>query len=226
MAKIAVIDPGPISRAGMVSLLGTMGFAEVDDAPSLDVLRQTADGQAPDILLVNLGRAAGGVASLMQQVRDWTPHCSVVFLADALDLDRLADCFAAGASGYVSAASSREALEQSLRLVAAGGTVFPGELASHISELTDKLGSGASPPGAALEMALSERELDILRCLARGCSNKMIAAELNIAEATVKVHVKRILRKIRATNRTQAALWAAARGLTAAPKQDKAVATV
>ncbi len=68
--------------------------------------------------------------------------------------------------------------------------------------------STEGPASADIDMSLSDRERQILKCLIRGHSNKVIARELNIAEATVKVHVKGLLRKLRATNRTQAAIWA------------------
>ena len=81
-------------------------------------------------------------------------------------------------------------------------------------------GKGARGPdiaGIPLESALSTREIEILRCLTSGQSNKAIAKRLDIAEATVKVHVMRILRKAHVTNRTQAALWGVASGVASTP---------
>lgn len=127
----------------------------------------------------------------------------------------LARCFAAGASGYLLENISRDTLGKSLTLVGAGGKVFPPELAPYISNFAVKSAEPANGATFPNELRLSGRELEILHCLTRGQSNKAIGQTLEIAEATVKVHVKRILRKIHASNRTQAALWAAARGLAA-----------
>jgi two-component system nitrate/nitrite response regulator NarL len=93
-----------------------------------------------------------------------------------------------------------------------GGKVFPDELAEFIHMFIAIGYCQTSAVNWYNDEALSNREIDILQELGSGQSNKMIAVKLGIAEATVKVYVKRILRKIGVRNRTQAALWAAARG--------------
>ena len=77
--------------------------------------------------------------------------------------------------------------------------------------------TGQERPTAGPEGALSRREMEILNGLMRGCSNKQIANDLGITEGTVKVHLKRTLKKINARNRTQAAVWAMNQGLPLAP---------
>ena len=105
----------------------------------------------------------------------------------------------------------------------AGEKVFPSKLAALIPDLISKLGNPRASKGELEDSRLSDRELDILRCLTNGQTNKVIAKNLNIAESTVKVHVKRILQKIHASNRTQAALWGAARGgvVSSSPEPSK-----
>jgi two-component system nitrate/nitrite response regulator NarL len=99
-----------------------------------------------------------------------------------------------------------------------GETFIPGSIGlSLLDQLQSGQVSGLGQPVAfttannpvALLNKLSEREAQILRCLTQGASNKLIARELGVAEATVKVHIKAILRKVKAANRTQAAMWAA-----------------
>jgi two-component system, NarL family, nitrate/nitrite response regulator NarL len=214
MAKLAVLDPSGLFRAGLVSLLQALGFVDLIEAADMDELaRLVGDGPQPDVLLVNLSRPDQPIDEIMQEVNELFEHARVVFLAEALDLELLARCFAAGASGYLLENISRDTLSKSLTLVNAGGKVFPPELAPYISALAVKPADGANGLFLMSNSRLSGRELEILHCLTRGQSNKSIGQTLEIAEATVKVHVKRILRKIHATNRTQAALWAAARGL-------------
>jgi two-component system nitrate/nitrite response regulator NarL len=126
--------------------------------------------------------------------------------------------FQAGAAGYLVSAMSCDAFVKSIELVMMGETVFPPAFLSSSSAIKNDHRNGAAPPieneraiiVAAEDAAtpqLSPRELVILRCLIEGNSNKGIARKIDIAEATVKVHVKAILRKIRVQNRTQAAIW-------------------
>jgi two-component system nitrate/nitrite response regulator NarL len=115
----------------------------------------------------------------------------------------------AGLDGYLLSDLSPAALVQSLQLVLLGEKVFPTSLAALlVSGLTDNV---VTMPGGG--RGLSEREGQILRFLVHGESNKMIANHLGITEATVKVHLKTVLRKIGALNRTQAAIWALNNGL-------------
>jgi two-component system, NarL family, nitrate/nitrite response regulator NarL len=219
MAKLAVLDPSGLFRAALVSLLQSLGFDEIVEAADMDELaRRIGDGAAPDVVLVNLSRPGQSIDEIVRAVERSFGHSRVVFLAETLDLDLLARCFAAGASGYLLENISRDALGKSLILVGAGGKVFPPELARYLPDLASKPAEIANRAFLARNTRLSERELDILHGLARGQTNKAIGHALDIAEATVKVHVKRILRKINATNRTQAALWAVARGVSPAAK--------
>jgi two-component system nitrate/nitrite response regulator NarL len=229
MATVAVLGSSPLFRAGLVSLLGTMGFGRVEEAENIrelkieELKRRANDASGsesgPDILLVALLRGAEdfthleGFTHLIEEIRTWVPQAKVVFLATDLDLDLLSGCFAAGANGYLLENISCDSLEESLKLVCTGAKVFPSELALLIPGLACKLGGSAISTSELRDFDLSDREIEILRCLTDGQTNKIIAKELNIAEATVKVHVKRILRKTHASNRTQAALWGVVRGV-------------
>jgi len=214
MAKLAILDPSGLFRAALLSLLRNLGFDDLTEAADLEELERRVSGDPkPDVLLINLTRGDDAVDRVMDRVRTMLPDAKVVFLARSLDLDLLAAVFAAGASGYLLENTSGDALGKSLTLVNAGGAVFPRELASFIPHLAARRMAPPSLAAMPRDTRLSGREIEILECLTRGQSNKAIAHALDIAEATVKVHVKRILRKIDVTNRTQAALWAASRGL-------------
>jgi two-component system nitrate/nitrite response regulator NarL len=186
-----------------------MGFNPVKEAGDCKELRQQLDEDQrirPELLLIDLS----DTAISMGEVRDWTPITKVVLLAAELDLGLMSDYFAAGASAYLLKKISADALEESIRLVLAGEKVLPSWLATVIP----RIGMSRQPTAKGGGFRnLSNREIDVLRYLASGESNKAIADTLGIAESTVKVHVKRILHKIHASNRTQAAVWGAARGL-------------
>lgn len=216
MATMAVLASAPLFRAGLASLLHTMGFDPVKEAAdTAELQRQLDGGIAPEILLINLSRGTD-IDISVDEVKAWASITKIVFLASDLNLRLLCGYFAAGASGYLLEKISGDAFEESIRLVRAGEKVFPSELASLIPSLASKVDVPIITADGLANSKLSGREIDILRCLANGQSNKAIANTLNIAEATVKVHVKRILQKTHASNRTQAALWGAARGLAMA----------
>lgn len=135
------------------------------------------------------------------------------------DLAFLSSSFEAGVDAYLESSMSQEGFRQSLDLVICGEQIFP----SRMSPVLKSGGAAMAPPSNAAYQAavspgpgtqLSTRETEILRHLANGEPNKVIANELTITEATVKVHVKGILRKIGAANRTQAAIWAIHNGVT------------
>jgi two-component system nitrate/nitrite response regulator NarL len=150
-----------------------------------------------------------GEAGDLQQLRGAYPEARIVMLASDFAVDALRDAMNAGADGYLMKDVSPEALIQSLELVMMGEKVFPTNLASMLLSLD----SMPSPMNSIRGM--TPREHEILQALVTGASNKMIAIRLGITEATVKVHLKTLLRKIDVNNRTQAAIWAMNNGFTA-----------
>ena len=212
MASLAVLIPNLLLRAGLAALLSTMGFEPVVEAADLEELKRCAnDVRRPDLLLISLPQRGEGLADLLKKTKAWTPHAKVVFLAPALNLPTLSACFAAGTAGYLLEGISPDGLLYSLRLVCAGEHVFPSQLANALS--VPRL-SGPIKTKDELHK-LRATESDILRFIARGESNRSIAAKLGISGAEVRADIKHILRKLRVSNRTQAALWGAARGLAA-----------
>lgn len=205
-----LVDAHPLLRSGLRSQLGGKGFDIAAEASTVDeIVRNANGGPAPQIIILDFSLGTEAVAALKAS----QPQARTVVFAESAELAYLADMFSAGADGYLLKSITPSALIESLRLVALGEKVFP-------SMLTDFLGamrasqSGTSERVRVGDVALSQRELDIIRRLADGDSNKAIAKELAITEATVKVHLKTVLRKLGATNRTQVAIWAVQHGLT------------
>ena len=213
MSQVAVLAPHSLVRAGLVSLLTSLGFGEVAGGATLNDLIQCTSRDAPsEILFVKLVPSAGEISDLMQAIDAWAPATKVVFLFARLDIDLLTECFAHGASGYLLEDLSAEALQKSPMLVAAGEKVFPSALVPFLTTISAKRVI-ADTFSDLQSCDLSVRETGVLRLLADGRSNKVIAASLNIGESTAKVHLRNIMRKLKATNRTQAALWAVQRGI-------------
>jgi len=217
--RVLLAGGSRLLQESVVHLLGGTRFSVeecVTDINGAIRVIQDAD-DAFDLLIVQLlgfsdVRFFDRLVALRQRAR----HCQIVLLAwPEKDISFLAGCDEAGADAYLESSLSQEGLRQSLDSVVAGKRVFPSRLQPpsrwEVEEAAEE--PAADPePGAAL----SKREIEILRHLANGEPNKVIANALNIAEATVKVHVKGILRKTGARNRTSAAIWAIQNGLTPA----------
>lgn len=200
---VAMFDGNTLFRQGLIQLLPA-DFQVVAQAASVeDGLVQIAQSGA-DIVLVDAD--ARSAAQTIAAIKAAHPASKVVYLTDGVDGDRLRSVLEAGADGYLTRNRSIEALAQALRLVALGEKVFPSDLAS--------LMTARSTSGPVGPRGISTRETQILQFLLVGESNKAIGRHLAITEATVKVHLKSLLRKINASNRTQAAIWGMNNGIT------------
>jgi two-component system, NarL family, nitrate/nitrite response regulator NarL len=212
--KIFLVDPSQLLREGLRRLLDDPAFAVGGESATLaEALGKIAADEAPDLLLLDYSADDKQRLEDIRALRQRCPQMRVVVLTDVLSSVSLAQCFDAGADGYLVKNISSVALKQSLRLVMIGEKVFPTNLASLL--VNGKVEARPHAINDAGMAGLSEREIQILQCLLNGYPNKVIAHHLDITESTVKVHLKGILRKIRATNRTQAAIWALNRGLGA-----------
>jgi two-component system nitrate/nitrite response regulator NarL len=215
---ITVIGSRALLRAGLVSLLNAIGdFESIREADDINGLRSSGAELSPHSILICLARGAGDIIGTAATVKAWEPSARIVFVLPKLDFDLMSACFAAGACSCLLETISRDGLRESLRLVDAGEKVFSSELASFCSMLTPKLAHPEQSDSERPNSNLSPREIEILRCLTDGQSNKVIAKRLAIAEATVKIHIKRIMRKTQVINRTQAAVWGIAAGMAATP---------
>lgn len=212
-----LVDDQPVRRYGLRSHLASAGFeiiregASIEDPPSSSDDAGAANPQTPDMLVMD---AAQGTQAIGKAVRRH-PGLRVMVLASTAEPTALAEAFAAGAHGYVLKRITPDALIESMRLLLSGEKVFPSE----ISELLIRLSAPPlqlRPGPAGQDWPLSPQEMEITRHLAGGTPNKTIAQALDITEATVKAHVKTLMRKIGVANRTQAAIWALNNGLAPA----------
>ncbi|MGF1631389.1 MAG: LuxR C-terminal-related transcriptional regulator [Kiloniellaceae bacterium] len=196
---------------GLKSLLRGSAFDVSTELSCVGDLDDLDDDLAPELILVELRGEVAELVQDLQQLKEALPGVPVAVLTDERDPHTLAACLNAGADAFLLKDISLEALIHSLKLAMLGQKVMPTELAMALIN-----GAGGVRPvdGKGIESyGLSDRELEILRCLVIGDANKVIANRLEITEATVKVHMKSLLRKIKAGNRTQAAIWALNHGL-------------
>jgi DNA-binding NarL/FixJ family response regulator len=179
-------------------------------------------------LIVHTGDDFGVALEQIELLREKHPEARIAIVADHYRRHELVSAFQAGANGYFFDITTCDVFIKSIELVMMGETVFPPAfLASALDPKNDHVGKPAVRNETeqailfrtedTIAPQLSPREKSILQCLIEGYSNKCIARKIDIAEATVKVHVKAILRKIRVQNRTQAAIWAMNHGGLAKP---------
>ncbi|CAN7713090.1 response regulator transcription factor [Bradyrhizobium sp. LjRoot220] len=169
-------------------------------------------------LIVHTGDDFSVALEQIELLRERYPGGRFAIVADHYRLDELVSAFRAGANGFFVDVMTCDVFIKSVELVMMGETFFPPEFLSlfldskgnHVLEAAPSNENGEAilvAPEDTIAPQLSPREKSILRGLIEGESNKCIARKIDIAEATVKVHVKAILRKIRVQNRTQAAIW-------------------
>ena len=158
------------------------------------------------------GHAVDDQLETCRQVREMFPDTRVALMSDKCDLESVARGVEHGVDGYLNKDTSSDTLVRALGLVLAGEKFVCAPAFSQLASLHETP-DGRVWDAGSVAGELSDREVDILECLAVGDSNKLIARKLSITEATVKVHNKAILRKLHLMNRTQAAIWAINRGL-------------
>jgi len=153
----------------------------------------------------------------VKQISSLYPSAKAVVLTESFDLTTMIGCFKSGAVGYILKSIKSQPLVTALRLASFGEKVLP----SNVVELFNRPNIGFQSEREAqndiADAGLSVRELDVLHWLTAGESNKAIARNLEVSPATVKVHVKTVLRKLKVQNRTQAALWAKERNIGEGP---------
>lgn len=204
MIRLVIADDHPIVRAGLVGLL--------DDEPGFEVVGQAADGAAavevveetkPDVVLMDLRMPVlDGVGATTRLVQSGSTARILILTTYESD-DQILAAIEAGASGYLLKAAPQDEIIAGIRSVAEGQTALSPQVAVRLVERMRQ-------PAA---QALSERELDVLRLVRDGRSNKQIAVALGIGESTVKTHLLRMFEKLGVSDRTRAVTLAMERGL-------------
>ena len=210
--SVFLVDASRLFREGLRRLFSGSSFAAVHEACSVHDALPSIEALQPNLVLVNFPDAGEAPREGIGQIRAAAPPTRIVVLTETIQVNRLSEALSAGADGYLLKNMSADALHQSLQLVLLGEKVFPTDLARLLTR--DRMGAKSGTAQADHANGLSDREMQILGYLLNGAQNKQIARELQMCEGTVKVHLKAILKKVGAQNRTQAALWAASQGIT------------
>jgi NarL family two-component system response regulator LiaR len=207
--RVLVADDHAIVRKGICALLAT--------EPGIEVVAEAEDGREalakaesvqPDVILMDLVMPCMDGLEATRRITALQPQVRVLVLTSFAGDDKVFPAIKAGALGYLLKDSGPEDLVRAIQQVHRGeSSLHPSIARKLLRELSDTSGRG---PGTD---PLTEREVEVLQLVARGQSNREIAAQLAISEATVRTHVSKILTKLNLCSRTQAALYALREGL-------------
>ena len=202
MIRVLIVDDHKLVRQGLRFLLEQESDVQVvGERADGSQLPEIANRLRPDVVILDLIMPGVDGVTALRELKKSRPSTHVVVLTSHRGDDRVHEAIAAGADCYLLKTAGVEEVLSTIRAAAAGQTVLDAEIASRILR-------PARPSRSGPIDELSAREVEVLIALARGRSNKEIAADLEIGEQTVKTHVSKILDKLQLQDRTQAAIFA------------------
>jgi DNA-binding NarL/FixJ family response regulator len=201
LIRILCVDDHPLLREGIASLVGSQTDMQIiaEAATGLEALDQYRKHR-PDVTLMDLRMPDMNGIDAMIAIFSEFPEARIIVLTTYSGDVQILRALKAGARGYLLKGLLRKELLETIRVVHAGRKRIPPEIASQIAN-------------HAMDSTLTSREIDVLRLIAMGNANKIVADRLSITEDTVKAHVKNILSKLSANDRTHAVTIAVKRGI-------------
>ncbi|MGZ7023027.1 MAG: response regulator [Ilumatobacteraceae bacterium] len=210
MIRLAIVDDHEIVREGLKTILRSdPDFEVVAETGTADELGDLVDKTHPDVVLLDarLPGVSGGEAC--RRLAASHPEVAVLIVSTYSDDQLVEECIKAGAKGYIIKDIERFSLKESIRAVHGGGGAVSPAIAAKV---LDQLRSTENTPAPQPSIPLSDTQLEILRLIAGGYSNREIADRVHLSANTVKSHVQEIFRKLDVGNRVEAALKASQEG--------------
>jgi NarL family two-component system response regulator LiaR len=201
--RIVIADDHPVVRQGLRAFLETQ--------PEVEILGEASDGEEavrqverllPDVVLMDVVMPKLDGIEAIRRIRAISPSTQAIVLTSFADDDKIVAAVRAGAAGYLLKDARPQELTGAIRAVARGEALLAPSVAARLMRELSR------PNEDSAASILTSRELDVLRLIASGRSNKEIAIDLVLSEKTVKTHVSNILAKLHLADRTQAALYA------------------
>jgi DNA-binding NarL/FixJ family response regulator len=212
--RVVIADSHDLFRQGLSSLLARQPDVEiVGEARDGDELQEMVQALRPDVLLMEIYmRGVDGLSTVLQMMAEH-PGTNVAILTSSEDDNDVLSAVKLGIKGYILKNSSLDELVQAIHGLSQGGAYFSSSMFTKVLQEFTHLARRRDLQEAKGIDALTDREKDVLRLVARGATNRDIAEELVITENTVKVHLRNILDKLQLRNRQQAAAYAVQEGL-------------
>jgi DNA-binding NarL/FixJ family response regulator len=207
--KILIVDDHPVVREGIGAMLKhEPDFKIVGEAANgLEALEQARE-LSPDVILMDLRMPEMDGVEAITKIKEAKPEIKFIILTTYSDDEYIFKGIAAGARAYLLKDAPRDELFKAIRAVSRGESLIQPVVASRVLDKLAEL--SRKNPGAE---TLSEREVEVLRLMAKGVSNSNIAEELSITQSTVKTHITNIFQKLNVTTRTEAVTTALKRGI-------------
>ena len=210
MIRIAVVDDHEIVREGLKSILQSEpDFEVVAVAGTADDLSALVDHVLPDVVLLDARLPGISGAEACHRLVASHPDVAVLIVSTYADEHLVDECIKAGAKGYVIKDIEQFTLKESIRAVHAGGGAVSPSVAAKV---LDRLRSHEQAPTPERPTPLSDTQLEIVRLISSGLSNREIAARVHLSENTIKSHVQEVFRKLGVDNRVEAAVRASQEG--------------
>ncbi len=208
---MAVADDQRLFTRGLSGLVDMLPETEVvgvayDGEEAVELCRK----EEPDVVLMDISMPKMDGISATREIRDLLPQTAVIILTAHEDDEHLFEGIKAGAQGYLLKDADLEDLSRAIRTVHAGDTIVAPNLAQ---KMLNTFQSEEGPTGKRLVPPLTDRELEVIRALAQGKSDRQIAHSLGISEKTVGNHTSNIYRKLHIFDRTQAVIYAVREGV-------------
>ena len=210
MIRIVIVDDHEIVREGLKTILQSEpDFRVVADSATADELTELVADTRPDVVLLDARLPGISGAEACRRLVATHPDIAVLIVSTYADDDLVQECITAGAKGYVVKDIERFSLKESIRAVhGGGGAVSPAVAAKVLNRLRVTTAATAPMPSNPL----SDTQLQILRLIAGGLSNREIADQVHLSPNTIKSHTQEIFRKLDVDNRVEAALKASQEG--------------
>jgi DNA-binding NarL/FixJ family response regulator len=207
--KILIVDDQPVFRQGLASLLGTISseFNVVGDVSGMEEAVPALKKLKPDIVIMDINMEGGNGIALVRFIRTKYPKVKPLVLSDSNDQGDLYKVIKAGAFAYLLKKVKLDELADSIRLVLAGNSVLTSTLLGKL------VAESARNEEVKYAFLLTKREREILNFASQGYSNQEIAERCYISLATVKSHLRNIMKKLQVNNRTKAVSLATTTGL-------------
>jgi two-component system NarL family response regulator len=207
--RVLIADDQALFRRGLYVVLGTEdGIEVVAEAENGEEAVDKARELAPDVVLMDVRMPRVNGIEAARQIRAEVPTTKILMLTVSDEEDDLYEAIKAGANGYLLKEISVEEVAEAIRAVTQGQSLISPSMASKLLNEFNALVKKAEEKQQFPAPALTTREVEVLRLVAKGMSNREIAEELYISENTVKNHVRNILEKLHLHNRMEAVIYA------------------
>jgi two-component system, NarL family, response regulator DevR len=208
--RLVVVDDHEIVREGLKTILQSEpDFEIVGESGTAEQLTELVDETHPDVILLDARLPGVSGAEACRRLSISHPDIAVLMISTYSDRQLVEDCIRAGAKGYVVKDIERFTLKESIRALHAGGGAVSPTVAATVLDRLRGIGEGPVQPAS---IPLSDTQLEIVRLIAAGLSNREIAERVHLSQNTVKSHVQEIFRKLDVGNRVEAALMATRKG--------------